>query len=50
MKRCLYGMLEEGIQRTGWICQRVGVEMERLVETGDDLIKGLWERISEERN
>ena len=42
-----YCMLEEGIMRTGWICERVGVAMERLVEMGDTLMKGLWERISE---
>jgi hypothetical protein len=40
-------MLEEGIMRTGWICERVGVAMEKLVEMGDKLMKGLWERISE---
>lgn len=46
-KWCFYCMLEDGIMRTGWICERVGVEMERLVEMGDNLMKGLWERISE---
>ena len=46
-KWCFYCMLEEGIMRTGWICERVGVAMEKLVEMGDKLMKGLWERISE---
>jgi hypothetical protein len=46
MKWCLYYMLEEGIKSTGWVCHSVGMELERLSESGDTLIRKLWERIS----
>lgn len=41
----LYWMLEEGVVKSGWICDTVGRELEKLVEMGDVLMGKLWERI-----
>ena len=45
MRWWLYWMLEEGALNTGWICDNVGREMEKLFEMGDVLMGKLWERI-----
>lgn len=48
MRWCMWCMLEEGVEKTRWVCQAAGVEMERLVERGDEQVRKIWEKISKE--